>query len=142
MITRKAILLNGVLWGLCHAPIIYFGFNYGLNDALVRYEAIAMMVLFCAVMGVWLSYVTIKSKSVIPAAILHGSVNVIGEFPALVAFTGVSTLIGPNPTGIIGMSGLLIGAVVLLKMLAPAKSSVPNSPQLKAENVMTGKPSR
>ena len=26
---RKAILLHGLLWGLAHAPLVYFGFNYG-----------------------------------------------------------------------------------------------------------------
>jgi hypothetical protein len=25
----KAILLDGLLWGLGHAPLIYLGFNYG-----------------------------------------------------------------------------------------------------------------
>lgn len=124
---RKAILLNGVLWGLCHAPIIYFGFNYGLDYRFAPYPGIAMMILVCVVLGVWLSYVTIKSNSVIPASILHGAVNVIGEFPALLAIPGVSPLLGPNPTGIIGMLGLLIGAVVLLRMLSKSKSSIRNS---------------
>lgn len=28
---KRAILLNGILWGLAHAPLIYLGFNYGLE---------------------------------------------------------------------------------------------------------------
>jgi len=31
-----------------------------------------------------------------------------------VSFLSVSPLLGPNPTGLIGMSGLLIGAAILL----------------------------
>lgn len=111
---QKAILLDGILWGLCHAPLIYFGFNYGLDYWFAPYTGMLMMVLVCIVLGVWLSYVTIKSNSIIPASILHGSANVIGEWPAFVAIPGISILLGPNPTGIIGMAGLLIGAIILL----------------------------
>lgn len=38
-----------------------------------------MMILVCVVLDIWLSYVTIKSNSIISASILHGSVNVMGE---------------------------------------------------------------
>ena len=115
---QKAILLSGLLWGLCHAPLIYLGFNYGLSYSGAPYTGILMMTLVGVVLNVWLSYVTIKTDSVIPASILHGAVNVIGEFPALVAFTGTNTLLGPNPTGIIGMSFLMVGSIVLLRMLS------------------------
>ncbi len=116
MSKQRAVLLNGVLWGLCHAPLIYFGFNYGLNYWFAPYAGILMMILVCTVLGVWLSYVTIKSNSVIPASILHGSANVIGEWPVLVTIPGISTLWGPNPTGFIGMVGLLLGAVIILRV--------------------------
>ena len=33
MAARQAVLLNGALWGMAHAPLIYFGLNYGLNYA-------------------------------------------------------------------------------------------------------------
>lgn len=112
---KKAILLHSVFWGLGHGPLIYFGFNYGLDYWCAPLTGILMMILTCVVLGIWLSYVTIKSNSIIPASILHGSVNVIGEWPALVAISSINTLLGPNPTGIIGMVGLLIGAIVLLK---------------------------
>lgn len=113
---EKAILLNGVLWGLGHTPLIYYGFNYGLDYWGAPYTGIVAMTLVCVALGIWLSYVTIKSNSVIPASILHGSINVIGEWPALVAISGVNTLLGPNPTGIIGMVGLLIGAIILFEV--------------------------
>jgi len=115
---QKAILLNSVLWGLCHAPLIYLGFNYGLDYWLAPYTGILIMTLVCIALGIWLSYVTIKSDSIIPASILHGSVNMIGEWPALVAIPGVSTLLGPNPTGIIGMIGLLVSAMIILKIIS------------------------
>ncbi len=111
---ERAILLNGILWGLAHAPLIYLGFNYGLDYWGAPYTGIIMMILVCVVLDIWLSYVTIKSNSIIPASILHGSINVIGEWPALVAVSGINPLWGPGPTGIIGMAGLLIGVIILL----------------------------
>ncbi len=81
------------------------------------------MVLVCMVLGTWLAYVTIQSKSILPAAIFHGAGNVIGEIAALVSFLGISPLLGPNPTGLIGMSALLVGAMILFwKMPASAKT--------------------
>ncbi len=117
MDTRKAIVLTSILWGLGHAPLIYLGFNYGLDYPGAPFTGMVMMVIVCLVLGIWLSQVTITSRSVIPAAILHGALNLVGEWPALVTFVGFNPLLGPNSTGIIGLSGLAIGAVfILLRM--------------------------
>lgn len=114
---RKATLISGLLWGIAHAPLIYFGFNYGLNYWGAPWSGIVMMTLVCAVLGIWLAWVTIRSGSILPAAILHGTGNVIGELPALVSLLSVSPLVGPNPTGLIGMLGLLLGAMILFWQL-------------------------
>ena len=114
---RKAVLLHGLLWGLAHAPLIYFGFNYGSDYWGAPWSGILMMTLVCMVLGTWLAYVTIRSQSILPAVILHGASNVIGEMAAFVSFMKVSPLLGPNPTGLIGMSGLLLGAIFLLTKL-------------------------
>lgn len=111
---RKAILLNGTLWGLGHAPLIYLGFNYGLGYWGAPITGIIMMTFLGTVVGVLLSYVTLKAESVIPACILHGSLNVIGEAPIFVATSSACCLLGPNPTGIIGMSGLIVLAFICL----------------------------
>ena len=120
---RKAVLLHGLLWGLAHAPLIYFGFNYGSDYWGAPLTGILMMTLVCVVLGTWLAYVTIQANSILPAVLLHGASNVIGEMAAFVSFLSVSPLLGPNPTGLIGMSGLLIGAAILLwKMSGTAKT--------------------
>ncbi len=111
---RKAVLLHGLLWGLAHAPLISLGFNYGSDYWGAPFSGILMMVLVCIVLGTWLAWTTIPSKSILPACIFHGAANVIGEMPVLVSLLSISPLIGPNPTGIVGMVGLLIGAVILL----------------------------
>lgn len=119
---RKAVLLHGLLWGLAHSPLIYFGFNYGMDYWGAPWSGILMMTLVCIVLGTWLAYVTNRSESIIPAVILHGASNVIGEMAAFVSFMKISPLLGPNPTGLIGMSGLLLGAIFLLTKLEGKKS--------------------
>ena len=64
---RKATLLHGLLWGLAHAPLIYFGFNYGSDYWGAPWSGILMMTLVCVVLGTWLAYVTIQSQSILPA---------------------------------------------------------------------------
>lgn len=119
----KAVLLHGLLWGLAHAPLIYFGFNYSSDYWGAPLTGIMMMTLVCVVLGTWLAYVTIQANSILPAVLLHGASNVIGEMAAFVSFLSVSPLLGPTPTGLIGMSGLLIGAAILLwKMSGTAET--------------------
>lgn len=111
---RAAVLITGALWGLGHAPLIYFGFNYGMEYAGAPFTGIAMMVFVCIVLGTWTSYVTLKYENCMYAAVIHGAVDVIGETGIWVSLGTKSTLLGPNPTGIIGVSVLLIGALILL----------------------------
>lgn len=114
MSIRGAVLLTGSLWGLGHAPLIYSGTNYDLDYAGAPWGGIAMMVLFCVTVGIWMSYVTLRTKNCMYASIIHGSVNIIGETPVFLSLSTQSPLLGPSPAGIIGMSVLLLGAVILL----------------------------
>lgn len=118
---RYAVILNGALWGMAHAPLIYFGMNYGNGYAGAPLSGIAMMVLTCIVLGTWSSYVTLKYKNCMYAAVIHGAADIIGEAGTWVSLSTQSTLFGPMPTGIIGMSMLLIGAAILMFKLPKYK---------------------
>lgn len=118
---RYAVILNGALWGLAHAPLIYFGMNYGSDYAGAPFSGIAMMVLACIVLGTWSSYVTLKYDNCMYAAVIHGAADIIGEAGDWVSLSTQSTLLGPMPTGIIGMSMLFIGAAILLFKLSKYK---------------------
>ena len=110
---KKAILLNGFYWGLAHLPLIYLGFNYSLDNVGAPWSNMAMMMLVCMTMGIICSYVMVRSNNVIFSAIIHGVVNVIGEIPVFISVSHKSGLLGPNPTGIIGMSGLIVCAAIM-----------------------------
>ena len=109
---RKAVLINGVEWGLAHLPLIYFGFNYSLDNPGAPWSNMAMMMVMCVVLSILLSYATIKTGNCMHAAIVHGVVNVIGELPVYLSKGLTSGLLGPNPTGLLTMLPLLIVAVL------------------------------
>ena len=57
---------------------------------------------------------TLKSKSIFPACIAHGAINAIREAPLLICLDTYNVLLGPKPSGLIGMTGFLVlGAVIL-----------------------------
>lgn len=113
MSVKCAVIINGILWGLAHAPLIYYGMNYGTDYFGAPYTGILMMILVTIVLGIWMSYITLKTKNCMYAAIIHGASDIIGEVGNWISLSTKSSLLGPIPAGIIGLSVLLIGAVIL-----------------------------
>ena len=113
----KGIILDGILWGIVHAPLVYFGVNYSGNYFGAPWTGMLMMIVFATSVGIFLSYLTIKTRSVIPACISHGVINAIREAPLFICVSGYNALLGPKPSGIIGMVGFLIlGTIIMLKI--------------------------
>lgn len=106
--TFPTLLITGVIWGLWHAPLTAIGHNYGLGYWGFPFTGIAMMCVFCIVMGTFLSYITLKTKSCIPAILAHGAINGIAAIGIYFTFDGGNPFIGPAPTGIIGMLPFLL----------------------------------
>lgn len=117
------VLLSGVIWGLWHAPLTVMGHNYGMNYPGYPYMGILAMCAFCVVMGTLFSYVSLRTRSCLPAAVAHGTLNgfaAIGFYftpgpEAIDAFTG------PAPTGLLGGAGFIAAMVVLLVWIVKLK---------------------
>lgn len=110
---RKAVLINGLEWGLVHMPLIYLGFNYSMENPGAPWSNMAVMMVLCIVTGIIFSYVTLKTGNCMYAAIMHGVVNLIGEIPVFCSVSLKSGLLGPNPTGLLSMAFLIVLAVGL-----------------------------
>ncbi|MCM1267935.1 MAG: CPBP family intramembrane metalloprotease [Bacteroidales bacterium] len=80
---KKAVLIGGVIWGLWHAPLTCIGHNFGTAYPGFPYAGIFLMCIFCIGLGTVLTYLTWKTGSIWPAAILH-AVNNAG--PGILAF--------------------------------------------------------
>lgn len=101
----KSNLLIGIIWGLWHAPLILQGHNYPNHPV----AGVLMMVLFCIPLGYIMSYLRVKTNSVLAPAIFHGTLNAIGG--NLMLYTkGGNDLIG----GIAGISGVFTCVLIVL----------------------------
>ena len=112
--TVPMLIITGIIWGLWHAPLTIIGHNYGLGYWGFPFTGIAMMCVFCTVLGVFMSYVTLKTKSCIPAIVAHGAINGIAAIGMYFTFDGGNPFIGPVPTGIIGLMPFILVAAVML----------------------------
>lgn len=72
---KKAVLAGGIIWGLWHAPLTCVGHNYGTDYPGFPYLGIFIMCVTCTALGTALTYITVKTGSVWPAAIMHAVNN-------------------------------------------------------------------
>jgi len=91
-----ASLIIGTVWGLWHFPLILLGHNYPQHPV----TGVGMMIVFCILLTPMMIYIVIKSKSVITAAIFHGSNNAIAGITILY-ITGGNDL----TNGVVGLAG-------------------------------------
>lgn len=124
------LLITGVIWGLWHAPITVLGHNYGIGYPGWPITGILAMCAFCTVVGIFLSYVTIRTGSSLAAAISHGSINALAGAATMFAVAGVNPFVGPAPTGIIGgCAFIFIGIIMLIDLRRREQNSTLEIPQ-------------
>jgi len=98
----KAALIIGAIWGVWHAPLILMGHNYPQHPVI----GVFMMIIFCILLTPIFQYLTIKSKSVIAAAVAHGTLNAVAAV-SIMAVSGGNDLTD-GITGIPGFITLLL----------------------------------
>ena len=101
----KAALFIGTVWGVWHFPIILMGYNYP-NEP--QWGAL-LMVVMCILLGIIELYFVLKTKSVIVAAIIHGTFNAMAGMVILFTLGGNDFL-----NGMTGLSGFIVMAVTIL----------------------------
>ncbi len=103
----KASILIGFIWGIWHAPMILMGHNYPDHPV----AGVFMMTILCILLSVILLYITIKSKSVIAAAIMHGTMNATAGISIMLIEGGNDLTVGMP--GVAGFITLIIAITVL-----------------------------
>lgn len=73
--TGQAVIVGGTIWGLWHLPLICMGQNFGTDYPGFPFVGILLMTANCICAGSLLTFLTIKSKSIWPAAIMHAVNN-------------------------------------------------------------------
>jgi membrane protease YdiL (CAAX protease family) len=101
----RSSLLIGLVWGLWHAPLILQGHNYPQHPVI----GVLMMTIMCVLLALVFGYIRVKARSVIAAAIVHGTFNATYGL-SIVLVRGGSDL----TTGVTGLPGFVVLAAIIL----------------------------
>ena len=107
----KAIIVSGVIWGVWHFPLILlFGYNYAYET---RFVGALVFLIFTVSLGIFLSWLKIRTKNVLYPALAHGAINAYMGYGTYMVLT--DKVIG-YPAGIIpSLVGLVLGILIMLR---------------------------
>lgn len=117
--TWPALVITGVVWGLWHSPIILLGYNFDRADL----SGVLFMVGGCVAWGLFLGWLRLRSDSVWPAVLAHGSLNAVGGFVLVLSAAGATVdMARVGPLGIISWALVAIVMIVIvgLRKMGPA----------------------
>jgi membrane protease YdiL (CAAX protease family) len=107
----KASLLIGLVWGVWHWPLMIMAASIDPGQHILT--PLVYLISTCS-FSVLLCWVTLRSSSVWPAAIGHGTINATSGLAGYLLKGQAMPLLGPGSTGLIGVLGFLAMALVLL----------------------------
>ncbi|MFB4348894.1 lysostaphin resistance A-like protein [Microbacterium sp. CR_7] len=107
--TWPALALSGAIWGLWHSPVILLGYNFGRTDL----SGVLFMTVGCVGWGVLLGWLRLRSASIWPAVVAHGSLNASAGLILIVA-AGRPDLALAGPLGVAGWVAAAVAIAVLL----------------------------
>jgi hypothetical protein len=111
-----------VAWGLWHSPVILLGYNFGRTDI----TGVLFMVGGCVMWGLFLGWLRLRTDSVWPAVLAHGSLNAVGGFVALVSAAGSTVdMAVVGPLGVVSwvLLGIVMVVLVGLERMRVARSA-------------------
>lgn len=113
---QTAVIIDGVIWGLWHSPIIAMGYNYGTENPIL---GVISMIVFCIVIGTIASFLFYKTKSIWCPVLFHSALNGIDLYkPSMLFMSKPSNVfIGPDVLGIVGGIGFIITAIILFNKM-------------------------
>ncbi|MCA1746313.1 MAG: CPBP family intramembrane metalloprotease [Bacteroidales bacterium] len=101
----KVSLIIGVIWGIWHAPLVLYGHNYPNYPV----AGVFMMTAWCILLSPLFLYITLKSGSVIAAAIMHGTLNATVGIAIMMLDGGNELMVGATGlAGFIALTGVTL----------------------------------
>jgi membrane protease YdiL (CAAX protease family) len=98
----RSSALIGFIWGVWHLPLILMGHNYPDHPV----AGFFLWTVNCVFLGIVFSYVRVRAKSVVAAAVMHGTYNAT-------AGVAIILIVGGNDltTGVPGLPGVIVTAL-------------------------------
>ena len=119
----KASITIGFIWGIWHSPLILMGHNYPQHPKI----GVLMMIVLCILLTPLFLYFTVKAKSVLAAAIMHGTINATAGISIMVIEGGNDLTVGLS-----GLAGFIFLIFVLFALFIYDNN-------LSKEKIMTNK---
>lgn len=130
--TGKAAIVGGTIWGLWHLPLICMGQNFGTEYPGYPFLGILLMTVNCICAGSVLTFLTIKSKSIWPAAVMHAVNN---SNPGIIALLLNTHELGKMNTILMAVIKLIpIGIMGILCIWDMAKQDESGDRELRRRN--------
>ncbi len=107
------VLLLGIVWGLWHAPVVFFGWTYPGYGAF----GVVVFLVFTTVTGFYLSHATFDSGNVWIPAYIHAIINGYANFTMTLVTLNDSVF--NFRSGIYGLT--ILGVIVLVVILRNKK---------------------
>ncbi|TMR89800.1 CPBP family intramembrane glutamic endopeptidase [Nonomuraea basaltis] len=114
------LLLSGAIWGVWHAPLTLLGYNY---PRLGSWAAL-FFIGFCVLAGVLIGWLRLRTGSVWPAVVAHGSLNAVAPAAMLLGDAAAP----PNEV-LVGVTGLVGWVLLALACAALLRFSPVRPPQ-------------
>jgi membrane protease YdiL (CAAX protease family) len=119
----KAILLSGLIWGIWHAPTTLL---YGYNFPQHPYLGVLLLPTGFTLLGIILSWLTLKTRSPWVAGLGHGAFNATAGLSFFFLKPGFDTALAGSPLGLAGWvpMAVLVALLILTKQLPVAEPEV------------------
>ncbi|WP_089814538.1 CPBP family intramembrane glutamic endopeptidase [Halomicrobium zhouii] len=128
---QGAVVVQGLIWGAWHWPLIAMGYEYGFDYGGFPWVGFVVFLAFALAAGTFLAWLTLRTGSVWPASLGHGAINATAVVAVVFARGDPDYLLGPLPMGVVSVLPWLALAGYLLSRMedgAPAARSTSGVP--------------
>lgn len=98
---RKAVVVQGLIWGAWHWPLIGMGYEYGFDYVGFPWVGFVVFLAFALAAGTFLAWLTLQAGCVWPASLGHGAINATAVVAVVFSRGDPSYLLGPLPVGLV-----------------------------------------
>ncbi len=107
---EKTLLLTGLIWGVWHSPLLISGLY--MPGTPLGYKLPMFLIMICAAGSIF-AILTIKSKSVVPAIVMHAAHNLYDQAVFSEATLGDNKMYFVSETGIYTVLTVVVMAVIV-----------------------------